>query len=320
MTTINRQDYIRGLEERYRPFTKVLHDKLREWRFHFVEQQHAHHRHIDERLIVRHALPYCITEETFFGLNEDDVDFLAAVMLLHSLALTKIDDYYDGGNQTKGGELQVDAIAYSLSATHEAMTQLVAVAPNGLELARMLDVTNFVHSRMYKDYTERYRPEYLDAPQSRLDTYLHSPTSRLLGSGYWEVMARAAFVQRGMAFPEYLRQLDHKLRKLRQLVDELADVEEDIRGGLVTLPILHALVNHINPGEVQREIMCIWQGGNTRRLRELLVEAQTAEWVREKAQLLHAESMRELDATIGRTDKGFRELFQYKLAKLKEIG
>lgn len=314
-----RRVYISELENRFRPFTDALNKELQGWRFNFAEQKVAHLLHLNQALIIRHSFPYCISEETYFSLSDRDVKFFAAVILLHSLALTRIDDYYDGGYKTKGGNLKVDGVAYSLSATHEAIIALLKRAPNTTELAKLLKVTAFVHARMYKDYTERYRQDYLEQPEQRLQTYLYSSKSRLLGSGYWEVMARASFAQRGKAFPSYLHSVDIKLRKLRQIVDELTDVEEDLRGGLITLPVLHALTQ--KPRAVRKSILNYWRpdGESNPSMAQLLEETQTKKWVYEQAMPLYWAAMKELDTRLGNRGDGYRRLFEYKRAKLEML-
>lgn len=316
-----RRAYISELEDRFKPFTDALNKELQGWRFNFAEQKTAHLLHLDQSLVVRHSLPYCISEETYFSLSDQDVKFFAAVILLHSLALTRIDDYYDGGHKTKGGTLKVDGIAYSLSATHEAVIALLKRTPNVTELAKLLKVTAFVHARMYKDYTERYRQDYLDHAEQRIQTYLYSSKSRLLGSGYWEVMARASFTQRGKIFPAYLHSVDIKLRKLRQIVDELADVEEDLRGGLITLPVLHALT--LKPKVTRQSILKYWQSNsedkNGSSITQLLEETHTKKWISHQAMPLYWAAMKELDTRLGNRADGYRRLFEYKKAKLEML-
>ncbi|MCQ3921643.1 MAG: hypothetical protein DPW13_11905 [Planctomycetes bacterium] len=48
-------------------------------------------------------------------------------------------------------------------------------------------------------------------------------------------------------------------RKLRQLVDEIADVPEDIRAGRLTFPILAALSSKAHGNAVKRTVRAIWK-------------------------------------------------------------
>lgn len=320
MTATDRQKLIHELEDQFAPFTHELCSELRAQHFYFKEQRLAHQFHLDARLVVRHALPYCITEQTYFGSSQPDVQFFAGVILLHSLALTRIDNYYDGGHKAKDiCELDVSALAYSLTATHEALDRLLKHAPDTRKLAHLLSVTNFVHSRMYKDYTERYRPEYLLLPEKRIDHYLHSQRSRLLGSGYWEVMARASFVQRAKPFPAHLHAIDIKLRKFRQMIDELADVEEDVCSGLVTLPVLHALAHHKQTAILRSKIIKCWdhKAAEAAGIDTFLHESGTHAWIHKQAMELHDAAMKELDQALGERDEGYRRLFEYKRQKLE---
>lgn len=320
---MNREELIAGLETKYRDFTDALYEELRTREFPFKEQQAAHLEYLDKKLIVRHALPYCITEDAFFGLDAQSVKFLASVLLLHSLALTRMDDYYDGGSHTKSvRELNIHMLAYSLSATHESLMSLLGQSPDARELVKLLNVTKFVHARMYKDYTERYKTEFLERPHARLAAYVHSPKSRLLGSGYWEVMARASFVQRGEAFPGYLHLVDIDLRKFRQLIDELADIDEDLRGGLITLPVLHVLSTHKQSSIIKKRVIDYWSSDMTAELPELalyLEESKTKEWIYVQAMSLYDDAMKRLDSKLSRRNKEYKQLFDFKRAKLESL-
>lgn len=321
MNESKRKLMLSELEQRFEPFTNALVSELQNWQFTFKEQRLVHLLHLDPALVVRHSLPYCITQEAYFGLDEQDVGFFAAIILLHSLALTRIDNYYDGGNQTRGGVLNVEDIAYSLGATHEAAAALLKRTPNTTELAKLLEVTTFVHARMFKDHLERYNPAFLERPEQQLQAYLHSSKSRLLGSGYWEVMARAAFVQHGKPFPMHLHSIDIKLRKLRQIIDELADVEEDLRGGLITLPLLHALTQ--KPELMRQNIQNYWHAKDEAKdcshILASLAETQTKQWIYSQAMALYESAMDELDTHLGNSGDGYRQLFEFKRAKLEML-
>jgi hypothetical protein len=323
MTTWDDEDILTALEQKFAPFTAQLIQTLQDQTFIFQEQKDAHLLHIDERLIIRHALPYCITEDLYFKLDERYIPFFSAVIMLHSLALTKIDDYYDGGHKTKSPikQLTVDSLAYSLGITYEAMMRLLDLTPDTKELAKLLNITNFVHSRMYKDSVERYKTMCLEASQHALDTYLYGPHSRLLGSGYYEVMARASFVQRGEQFPEYLHELDIKLRKYRQIIDELEDVEQDLRAGLVTLPVLHMLLKHKHSRQIRKTILQSWEDDllDTTSIRRALNETNTYQWINEEATKLYKSAMTDIDCKFRNSGDGYRTLFNFKKAKLDSL-
>ena len=311
---MDRAEIISRLEKQNKDFTDCLLDKLRRRKFDFATLGELHAAHLDEKLIVRHALPFCITERTFFGEPPAGADFFANIILLHTLALTRIDDYYDGADD----DIRVDNLAYALAATQTAARELFAdktFSRNNYQgIAQLLDVTKFTHARMFQDSIERYDERLLQNPRRRRAEYLTSRRSRLFASGYWEVMARASFARRGRAFPRILHRLDDKLRRLRQIVDEFYDVEEDLAAGLVTLPTLYILSESDKADEFRDEIVAFWHGGAAPRVRELMTETGADAWLKNLATAVYRDGVKELRSV--RRDAGYRALFDYKIEKL----
>lgn len=320
----DRAQIITDLEHKYDGFLTGLLESLRNQQFIFEEQRVAHLRMLDSKLVIRHALPYCITEEAFFEIDDSYIPFFTAVILLHTLALTKIDDYYDGGYRTKypDAKLDVSALAYSLSATHESILSLITKSPDSTQLVGLLNITRFVHARMNKDSTERYDPRYLHVSDDTLNDYLYNSNSRLLGSGYYEVMARASFVQRGKAFPAALHELDTKLRRFRQIIDELEDVRQDLAGGLITLPIIHLLQNSRHPRDVRRIIQASWKADEVIDpdwLDYQFATTHTKQWIYDHAKTIYDEAIAAIDDLPTPRSEGYRKLFDYKRAKLDQL-
>ncbi|MCL2280808.1 hypothetical protein FWC31_02900 [Candidatus Saccharibacteria bacterium] len=306
---MDRAQIIEGLEKQNRDFTKALLEELENQKFNFPEINKIHKNHLDKKLIVRHALPFCITERTFFG-EPANVDFFTNIILLHTLALTRIDDYYDGKNDN----IKVENLAYALSVTHTAISKIVGSDFTNKQMKDLIDITKFVHARMFKDSLERYDEKFLHNPRKNLNSYLTSPKSRIFASGYWEVMARASFVSRGKNFPWVLHSLNEKLRKLRQVVDEYFDVEEDLRGGLVTLPTLYVLANSERSNEFKEQIIEFWHGGSEPILSEFLEETNVKDWMKNLAKNIYSSAITELK--LIEKDAGYKNLFDYKLAKI----
>jgi hypothetical protein len=133
-------------------------------------------------------------------------------------------------------------------------------------------------------------------------------------------MARASFARRGKTFPAYLHTIDTKLRKFRQMIDELADIDGGLQGGLVTLPVLHALSTHPRSVALRQHISEIWNGNATgTQVGQFLEESNTSQWMYGQAMCLYDDAMSELDEKLDSKGDGYRKLFEYKRSKLESL-
>lgn len=217
-------------------------------RFEFAAFNDAHRLQLRRGLVARHTLPFALVANALPGTDSKDADYLTVLLLGHTLALTHLDYHLDGSTPNPDQDataFKLDphvAGAYALRCVYRA-SSIGATLPHGSQIvADILDpVSGFVLERMLQDHLERYALPRRDTPAPTVREYLESPTSRVLASGYWEVMTRGAYVARETEVPDDTVAFISKLRRLRQVVDELSDVEEDMRAGLLTLPILIAL-------------------------------------------------------------------------------
>lgn len=224
----------------------------------------AHSEQLRPELIFRHALPFCIAEDAFFGLRPSSPRVLAALLAGHTLALTHLDYHLDGARPdpdapaTARKMAAATAVAYSIRMVYAA-GRIADGLPRGNLFADVLDpVSGFVVLRMHEDWQERYTLDVLDNPAHHLRQYLGSRTSRLLGSGYWEVMVRGAFASHSVEPSRQLIAIVRSLRKLRQIVDEVADFREDVRAGLATTPLLFALADQSAGAETAGLLRSLW--------------------------------------------------------------
>jgi hypothetical protein len=91
-----------------------------------------------------------------------------------------------------------------------------------------------------------------------IDDYWNSPSSRLRGSGIGRLMIGLASIMADGTLPDDRDWVAIILGILRQLADELMDVVEDVRGGLVTLPVAYGLRCPKVSNELTRLIQRLW--------------------------------------------------------------
>lgn len=315
------------LQGDYNIHIRTLHDKLEATSFLFPSVRELYEAHLDDKLIFRHTLPFFITQTTFFKtINDESIDYLYCMILFHTLPLTKLDDFYDGVGKHQYSSSRhenlltvLGSTTLALSSTHTA-AQFAATLPYGhLLLKEALPVTSFVKQRMYQDALERYRTESLLDPAKARRHYLTSSQSKLYGSGYWEVMAIGAFSGQGKSFPPRLHKLDLKLRRLRQLVDEATDVEEDIKAGNITLPLILAAERHSDQKELVSLVTDIWVGRSHNawpRLYAILHHTKAIQSVGMQARNVWHHATQEIDTYLGSAGAGYQLLFDVQAAKL----
>ncbi|MEQ1934167.1 MAG: NUDIX domain-containing protein [Fimbriimonadaceae bacterium] len=99
--------------------------------------------------------------------------------------------------------------------------------------------TRLMYETMMQEHAERFVPPR-EAPSDLIGRYLTSQ-NRLLSSIFFGVLPEWAYIAAGKQMPPTISETLHALRRVRQLNDEIVDVQDDIVDGLVTLPWLYAL-------------------------------------------------------------------------------
>lgn len=334
-----RAQTFRLLADRYRDPISAATRILADLDFEFSSIAEAHRQQLREELIFRHALPFCVTEETYFSLGPRSARCLASLLAGHTLALTHLDYHLDGASPSGHAvatAVKMDsatAVAYSVRMIYAAcrLSADLGSAANALFRDVFDPISGFVTLRMHEDWLERYDRDLINGTDKHLTQYLHSTNSRLLGSGYWEVMVRGSFSSRNAHAPQPLLKVIHELRRLRQLVDELADFAEDVQAGLVTTPLLFALQQTDDADVIKKCISILWdveQAGSgqphdtaiyLKQLVEYVAEARGFDQVYELADHTWQEAVDIANKTLGDAAPGYLALLDLKRAKLEQL-
>jgi hypothetical protein len=192
-------------------------------------------------LVERHSFPFFLMLDDMGKDPSDATPYLVATLLAHTNTLTHLDAHTDGSESdlvTSSRGLLLDS-GYSLAALYRAIS-LAAQLPHGqILIGECLPVSEFVAERMFVDGHQRpySLPKRAEIGQMCQD-YVASTKSRLLGCGYFEVMARAALASQGEVGDPPTLQSMRCLRMLRQVTDEIIDLTEDLDAGILTLPAM----------------------------------------------------------------------------------
>lgn len=138
-----------------------------------------------------------------------------------------------------------------------ANVECPSLANLAASLKHMTKVTSEILQSMLDNFSDRYNRQHLVRPDALVNRYIESPQSRHLGSGFYSssILGIYGFFDAGPPFvlPETLL----NMRRLRQRVDELGDLYEDLMTGLVTYPVARALMED-RSGRLARLISEAW--------------------------------------------------------------
>jgi hypothetical protein len=211
---------------------------------------YLHRQQIRYPLIEKHSVPYLFALQDFGGDVHGHFDrhVLAGCLAVHTLALTQLDYHMDGidpptdescATATRVG--LEEAVAYAVAVMYRGMAE-ICQSPYGSQVVSEVvgPVSGFTAERMYEDYRDRHAEFYKALLEMTSSAYLENSFSRILASGYWELMIHAAAICASAEFNREMARFCIRLRTLRQVVDEWTDIEEDVSSGLVTLPAIMA--------------------------------------------------------------------------------
>jgi hypothetical protein len=235
---VDDQVLLRGSLRRYEP-------RLAQSYLILCEQLAAHHLSLaaSRDLAYRHLLPYfaALDAMNFAAPGAERVG--AGAVLAYSLPLVLIDSALDGDVGAAGSGPDDPYDRWEVTAAAHVGYQMVAVGTRSTEAVSLMarTSTRILHA-MRRDRESRWSVAQLTPDSTTVSSYWNSADSRLNGSGIgYLMMGLANVVARGNLSPTGAG-VGRALGQLRQISDELIDVVEDVSTGLVTLPVIYALL------------------------------------------------------------------------------
>jgi hypothetical protein len=279
--------------------------------------QELHRRRTRWTLVERHSFPFFLMIADMASHPSAVIDYLVSALLAHTNPITHLDVYTDrslGPRSDVSGLL--DDAGYSLAALYRASERAASLEYGSTLIKECFPVSAFVAERMFLDNRERpYTVPDEDAVRDVLRDYLSSPTSRLLGCGYFEVMAKAALASNGVvADPTTIESL-RRLRMLRQLTDEVIDLVEDLDAGMLTFPAL--LLLEEDYGNAAPIIKNFETRRDARSLQALLRHSRVPAKLYENCVELHRQGVSLWSQRWGRSAT-FVKLFDLRMAFLRQ--
>lgn len=260
---------IKILTKLYKSNLQLILSNLQNIEFGFTRLNQIHQEELDLDLIFRHSFPFLVTETSFFPSETHSITAIVILLLYHTLSLKNLDFRLDNSIPwaRKTSSILISdstqAMCHALTMQYHAAI-LSAQHPFGAKILKVaLPISKFILERMHQDYIERYDWNVLQDPSVGLKRYNSSQFTRLMGSGYWEIGVRVAFLVHGQSAPPEFDEISKKMRMLRQLTDEIADVHEDIFAGFLTYPMLLLLDNPHYSNMAKEIIKVLWSDQNS---------------------------------------------------------
>jgi hypothetical protein len=236
----------RYLVEVCHPVIEPVIERLGRRRFGFASMDRVHSGALDVEVLYRQCIPAAGVGTSAGVPVLLMAEFLEAFALGQTLVLNHVDRHLDLSSSVTAGhapELLADVrttTCYGLAVLLEGMSTLHASASSAAALAAMSRTTSLIVQSMYENYVTRFSEEALSNPQSVLADYRHPVRSRHLGSGFYSSSILGLYEFVGRPVTHELRALLKDLRRVRQRVDELADLHEDTVTGMITYPVARA--------------------------------------------------------------------------------
>lgn len=211
--------------------------------FTFLSMTVLHKDAIDIELIYRQAFPVAIVHSAFFPKKQEFSKILNVFLMCQTLILNHVDRHLDYSDSYTLKECEKHlgdikcTMSYALCILYKGIVEATNSRNCNFFLHEMMSITEIIIQSMFDNYYDRYNPNSLHNFNELLKKYLDTPQSRHLGSGFYASSIHACFGYYNKDIPEKIRELTRLMRILRQRVDEIADIQEDISSGLVTYPI-----------------------------------------------------------------------------------
>jgi hypothetical protein len=213
-------------------------------------------------LVYRHCLPFFAALDALNCELRDAERVACGAVLAYSIPLVLVDAQLDGqpSGLRRGESLWREVAKPGIVdlLTHRGYGD-IAAGSGSCDAVRLTSKTSSaVIMAMRLEASRRGDLSQLYVDREFINAYWKSSTSRLNGSGVGRLMIGLASILADGEVTTGRNQVAMALGKMRQLEDELMDVVEDIRSGLVTLPTAYGLLGTQVSEQLEQLIRSLW--------------------------------------------------------------
>jgi hypothetical protein len=207
----------------------------------FQEMQNIHQESLrnDIEIIFRQNFPICVIWKQYFPEKKENLIRLIKIYCLcQTLILNNIDRHLDYKKTTSLMSDHNNMTCYVMASLYNGVLEISKCAHANKLIPSMITTTLFIIQHMHANYANRFDHSQVNKPHKHIEKYLNSNRSRHLGSGFYESGIRSVFGFNGVECPKFFSILLPDMRRLRQRVDEIDDLFEDLFSGIVSYPLL----------------------------------------------------------------------------------
>ncbi len=217
---------------------------------------------IQKRIIERHLFPiFAAASSLRDGISKHHLIFCSAFIRAISLPILRIDQRIDQPPIKTIEKLDnscesKNALLVDFCLFHDGLLDITGL-PKAMEIIELIS-SNYlqVYSSLYYETTHRYDFDYLFYPKKKLQWIFRSRFSPLTCK-YFSTTVQASILLNSRKISYDLKKFTEQFGKLRQLCDQICDVEEDIIMGNVTVPLLYALAED-DDKKLAKKIRNLW--------------------------------------------------------------
>lgn len=211
-------------------------------------------------VLERYLFPAFAAGSHSGGITEPHLAFCKAYIEAIALPVLRVDRLIDRPSfllertENKNSYL-LKVFLSELCLLHEGLSEMCKL-PNAKQVIRTT-ITDYlqVFASLYHELLDRYNPKAISEPEEYLRHIFCSAHSQLT-CRYFSTMVQGSILLNSKEVDQKVKELVYRFGRLRQLCDQICDVEEDIAMGKVTIPVLYALVK--DRGRLSSAVHALW--------------------------------------------------------------
>jgi hypothetical protein len=212
--------------------------------------------YLDPWSVWKQLRPLFVFSSALNGVTTAHRDVAVAYVLGQGVPSMAVDRVLDTSDQSVEMPHLQAMLPFCLISYNAGITLMREAGLSSQVAQVFLKHTKDMYQLMWKEFDKRYRVPR-DTSASILRDYIHKE-SRILSSVFFGIAIEWAFLMAGEALTKESKDAGRALRKVRQLNDEIIDLEHDFRNGITTFPILHCLHSEQCGDDMARLLEVAW--------------------------------------------------------------